>query len=66
MQKRNKQGKIIKKKPKSIAQECIVDECQECTLHDGAFCNIYSYPSKKWKLGKCPMMTESKFKRTLK
>ncbi len=72
MQKRNKQGQIIKKPIKPIKKEPIIDKCQECTLHKDSLCDVYQFPSTRWKLGNCPMAThvvtrvkESKFKRRI-
>ena len=66
MQKRDKNNKIIRKPKVTFIKHPIIDKCKPCVLHDNSVCEIYLFPSLKWKLGDCPMIKENKFRRKIK
>lgn len=64
MQKRNPEGRIIRKPVEVLIQGQIIDKCDPCNLHYelkyfGIVCSVYLYPEAKWRLGNCVMSTHT-------
>lgn len=59
MQKRDSEGRIIRKSKLLFEKEPIVDDCLPCIRHDKKVCPAYLSPVQKWRLGDCPLATHT-------
>ena len=57
MQKRDMNGKIIRKQSTAILGGDVIDECIGCENQIAGLCLSYQFPATKWRLGNCPMAT---------
>lgn len=55
MQKRDPNGRIIRKMKSAFEKQPIVEKCQPCGLHRDSLCSVYLYPAAKWGWCDCPM-----------
>jgi len=59
MQKRNADGRIIRKPKISWIGGVVIVECAGCENQTNDRCNIYISPSRKWRLGNCNMASHT-------
>ncbi len=57
MQKRDSEGRIIRKPKPLFERQAIIDKCKPCIRHKKDFCEAYQFPELKWRLGDCPLAT---------
>ena len=59
MQKRDENGRIIRKPKEKLIGGKVITECIGCENQIAGLCNIYISPSAKWRLGNCVMATHT-------
>ena len=59
MQKRDENGRIIRKSKEILIGGKVAGQCIGCENQITGLCNIYISPSAKWRLGDCNMATHT-------